>query len=101
MKPKAGAWDMLAPARPSKSAEYQQARSAWRKAKKAREAEIAAILARIGWNPFRHTFASLKAQAGVSLDKITAWMGNTPEVCRRHYAQFIPRDQRDADIDLG
>jgi hypothetical protein len=39
------------------------------------------------------------AQAGVSLDKISAWMGNTPAVCRNHYAQFVPRDQRDEEID--
>lgn len=54
---------------------------------------------RIGWNAWRHTFATLRVQAGVSLDKITSWMGNTPEVCRRHYAQFVPRDHYDEDID--
>lgn len=54
---------------------------------------------RIGWNAFRHTFATLRAQAGVSLDKISSWMGNTPEVCRRHYTQFMPRDRHDEDID--
>ena len=53
----------------------------------------------IGWTPFRHTFASMLAQAGVSLDKISAWMGNSPEVCRRHYAQFVPRGAHDEDID--
>lgn len=54
---------------------------------------------RIGWNAFRHTFGSLLAQAGVGLDKISSWMGNTPEVCRRHYAHFVPRDRHDEDID--
>ncbi len=54
---------------------------------------------RIGWNAFRHTFASLRAQAGVSLDKISSWMGNSPKVCRKHYAQFMPRDVHDEDID--
>jgi integrase len=54
---------------------------------------------RIRWNAFRHTFGSLLAQAGVSLDKISAWMGNSPAVCRRHYAEFVPRDERDEDID--
>ncbi len=53
----------------------------------------------IGWNVFRHTFGSLLAQRGVSLDKISALMGNTPEVCRRHYAHFVPRDRHDEDID--
>ncbi len=54
---------------------------------------------RIGWNAWRHTFATLRVQAGVSLDKISAWMGNTPEVCKKHYAEFIPRDSHDEDID--
>lgn len=54
---------------------------------------------RINWNAWRHTFATLRVQAGVSLDKVSAWMGNTPEVCRRHYAQFVPRDKHDEDID--
>jgi hypothetical protein len=35
----------------------------------------------------------------VSLDKISAWMGNSPEICRRHYAQFVPRDHRDEEVD--
>lgn len=59
----------------------------------------AARITKSSWNVFRHTFGSLLAQAGVSLDKISAWMGNTPDVCRRHYAQFVPRDRRDDDID--
>ena len=54
---------------------------------------------RIAWNTFRHTFGSLLAQAGVSIDKIAAWMGNSPDVCRRHYAEFVPRDAHDEDID--
>ena len=54
---------------------------------------------RIRWNAWRHTFGSLLAQAGVSLDKISAWMGNTPDVCRRHYAQFVPRDSHDEEIE--
>ncbi|MCC8179416.1 MAG: tyrosine-type recombinase/integrase [Planctomycetes bacterium] len=54
---------------------------------------------RIGWNAWRHTFGSLLSQSGVSLDKISSWMGNTPDVCRRHYAQFVPRDRHDEDID--
>jgi len=39
-----------------------------------------------GWNIFRHTFGSLLAQQGVSLYQIAEWMGNSPNVCRRHYA---------------
>lgn len=73
-------------------------------ARKLRSALTAACPAipeeRIRWNAFRHTFGSLLAQAGVSLDKVTAWMGNSPAVCRRHYAESIPRDRRDEEIDL-
>ncbi len=54
---------------------------------------------RIAWNAWRHTFGSLLAQAGVSLDKISSWMGNTPDACRRHYAQFVPRGVHDEDIE--
>jgi integrase/recombinase XerC len=54
---------------------------------------------RLGWNVLRHTFGSLLAQAGVSLDKVAAWMGHSAAICRRHYAQFVPRDRRDEDID--
>ncbi len=35
---------------------------------------------------FRHTFGSQLAMKGVSLYKISELMGNSPEVCRRHYA---------------
>jgi integrase len=84
---------------PSRSKEYKEKKAAWIEMKKKRDAELKVVLERIGWNPFRHTFGSLLAQAGVSLDKISAWMGNTPEVCKRHYAQFIPRDRRDQEID--
>ena len=55
---------------------------------------------RVRWNAWRHTFGSLLAQKGVGIDKISSWMGNTPEVCRRHYAQFVPRDRHDEEIDL-
>lgn len=39
---------------------------------------------------FRHTFGSQLAQKGVSLYKIATLMGNSPEICRRHYAALIP-----------
>lgn len=35
---------------------------------------------------FRHTFGSQLAQKGESLYKISKLMGNSPEICRRHYA---------------
>jgi len=59
--------------------------------------DVPAVL--LAWNSFRHTFATLLVQSGVSLDKVSAWMGNSPAICRRHYAEFVPRDARDEDIE--
>jgi integrase len=39
---------------------------------------------------FRHTFGSLLAQKGLSLYQISVLMGNSEEVCRRHYAALLP-----------
>jgi integrase len=39
---------------------------------------------------YRHTFGSQLSMAGVSLHKISTLMGNSPEICRRHYAALIP-----------
>ena len=39
---------------------------------------------------FRHTFGSHLAMRGVSLYKISELMGNSPEICRRHYAVLNP-----------
>jgi len=44
---------------------------------------------------FRHTFGSHLAQKGVSLYKIATLMGNSPEICRRHYAALIPEEMQD------
>lgn len=56
---------------------------------------------KLRWNIFRHTFASLLAQTGkVSIDQISALMGNTPEVCRRHYAHLVPDQVERTGIDL-
>ena len=48
--------------------------------------------AKLEWTclDFRHTFGSLLAQRGVSLYHISAMMGNSPEICRRHYAALVP-----------
>lgn len=57
---------------------------------------------RVRWNVFRHTFASILIQSGsgkIGIDKLAAWMGNSPAVCLRHYARIIPRDRRDDAID--
>jgi len=39
---------------------------------------------------YRHTFGSQLAMKGESLYKISKLMGNSPEICRRHYATLIP-----------
>jgi integrase len=39
---------------------------------------------------FRHTFGSHLAMKGQSLYKISKIMGNSPEICRRHYAALTP-----------
>ncbi len=45
---------------------------------------------------FRHTFGSHLAQKGESLYKIATLMGNSPEICRRHYAALIPENMHDS-----
>lgn len=44
---------------------------------------------------FRHTFGSHLAQKGESLYKIATLMGNSPDICRRHYAALIPEQMAD------
>lgn len=39
---------------------------------------------------FRHTFGSQLAMKGESLYKISNLMGNSPEICRKHYAALLP-----------
>jgi hypothetical protein len=39
---------------------------------------------------YRHTFGSQLAMKGESLNKIATLMGNSPEICRRHYAALLP-----------
>lgn len=54
-----------------------------------RDANLKAGLA---WSclDYRHTFGSQLAQRGVSLFQISTLMGNSPEICRRHYAALVP-----------
>lgn len=49
---------------------------------------------------FRHTFGSQLAQKGESLYKIATLMGNSPEICRRHYAALIPEEMADV-VEFG
>ncbi len=49
---------------------------------------------------FRHTFGSQLAMNGESLFKISELMGNSPEICRRHYAALTPELMRDT-VEFG
>ena len=44
---------------------------------------------------YRHTFGSHLAQRGMSLFKIAELMGNSPEICRRHYAALVPEQMHE------
>lgn len=49
---------------------------------------------------FRHTFGSQLAVKGESLYKIATLMGNSPEICRRHYAALVPEAMA-ASVEFG
>jgi integrase len=49
---------------------------------------------------FRHTFGSHLAMKGESLYKISKLMGNSPEICSRHYAALIPEEMGDS-VEFG
>jgi integrase len=49
---------------------------------------------------YRHTFGSQLAMKGESLYKIATLMGNSPEICRRHYAALMPESLVDS-VEFG
>ena len=49
---------------------------------------------------FRHTFGTQLAKRGISLYKISELMGNSPEICRRHYAA-IHTEYMHKDVEFG
>jgi len=49
---------------------------------------------------FRHTFGTQLARNGVSLFKIATLMGNSPEICRRHYA-FLSSEDLKEEVEFG
>lgn len=55
----------------------------------------------VGFNPFRHTFATHLILAGVSLSKIAYYLGDTEETARKHYARFVPKDSDGREVDKG
>jgi hypothetical protein len=44
------------------------------------------------FHDMRRSFGSNLASAGVSLYKLTAWLGDGPEVVTRSYGHLIPQD---------
>jgi integrase len=44
---------------------------------------------------YRHTFGSQLAMKGESLYEIATLMGNSAEMCRRHYAALLPETLSD------
>lgn len=63
------------------------------------ERERAAGLPRWTFLDFRHTFASLLAMRGASLFVIAKLLGNTPEICRTHYAH-LTNESLDPHVDF-
>jgi len=57
-----------------------------------REIRTANGKAELEWTclDYRHTFGSQLAMKGESLYKISKIMGNSPEICRKHYAALLP-----------
>jgi integrase len=57
-----------------------------------RDLRAANATAKLNWTnlDYRHTFGSQLAMKGESLYKIATLMGNSPEICRRHYAALLP-----------
>jgi len=57
--------------------------------------------AKLRWTclDYRHTFGSHLAMQGVSLYKISKMMGNSPEICRRHYAALLP-ESLEAEVEF-
>lgn len=47
----------------------------------------------------RHTFGSQLVMRGVSLYKVSTLMGNSPEICRKHYAALMPQ-QMHGDVEF-
>ena len=45
---------------------------------------------KMGCLDYRHTFGGQLAMKGESLYKIATLLGNSPEICRRHYAVLPP-----------
>ncbi len=93
-------WKIEKPS-PSRAKDFKEKWATFEATVKEHEAALEYSLEHIGWNVCRHTFASLKVQDGVDVQKVARWIGDTLDTCLLHYAQFIPKDKRDPDIDKG
>jgi len=59
--------------------------------------ELAAEVGHLRWHLFRHTFASLLVQNGVSLYKVGRWLGHSTPAVTQRYAHLAP--EHDAEIE--
>ena len=57
------------------------------------------VKTKVGWNIFRHTFASRALQAGIPPSVVAGWLGHSVEVLLEHYGRFVPAEGRDSRID--
>jgi len=67
-----------------------------------RAIELANKKAHLPWScaDYRHTFGSQLAMKGESLYKISELMGNSPDICRKHYATLVPHEMR-SSVEFG
>lgn len=82
---------ILAPHRPATNADYRyDIKNVFKSA---------AVDAGVKWatpNTWRHTFITRRVKAGVSVDKVAEWVGNSPEVIRKTYLHL---NEYDPDIE--
>lgn len=60
-------------------------------------AAVGPLGGKLDYLTLRHTFISWHVQAGVSLDKVAGWAGNSPAVAWRHYSALAPGGDPDAE----
>lgn len=56
-------------------------------------------LAHVTVHDMRRSFASNRISAGVSIERVASWLGDTIEVAWRNYARFLPASRK--EIELG
>lgn len=88
--PRSGEWVFMSP----EGCRWNEDNLTHRFEKKARKASLRWTLLHL-----RHTFGSALAQRGVSIYKVSKFMGNSVQVCQAHYAALAP-EELGADIEF-